>query len=289
MKIFIITIPFLLMFSLSSHGQNTFMSNTQQSEQTVRNFLDVVRSGKSPERASEFMADSVKAHQLNAEDPKIVIRSPENYAQHVNEFLTTYGHFQFEVTELIASNDKVYARWKQTGNQIAEVDGFKPTGLPVIEIGSVVYRVANGKIVEYWVLTDRKGAEIQQQTNAQAKPGLDKTSPPYSDAYISEDMLYISGQIGTDHATGKLVNSSFEAEVTQAMENLGNILRKSGLHYKNLVNVTIYLTSMDNYAVTNAVYSKYFDKKFPARVCIAVKELPLQAHIEIAAVAGFNN
>lgn len=288
MKNHTITLLLLLAISIGSNAQNTTMNITQQSEKTVRDFLEIVRSGKSPERASEFMADSVKAHQLNAEHLETVARTPENYSQHVNEFLQSYGHYQFEVTELIASNDKVYARWKQTGNQIGDVDEFKSTGLPVTEIGSAVYRVSNGKIVEYWIQIDRKGTEIQLQNNGKAKSGAIKTRLPFADAYISGDALYISGQIGIDD-TGKLVNNGFEAEATQVMENLGNVLRKSRLHYKNLVNVTIYLTSMDNYAAANTIYSKYFDKKFPARVCVAVKELPRQAHIEIAAVAGFNN
>ncbi|SDT57217.1 reactive intermediate/imine deaminase [Mucilaginibacter mallensis] len=288
MKNYTIALLFLLVISVSSNAQNTTMNTTQLAENTVRNFLEIVRSGKSPERASEFMADSVKAHQLNAEHPETITRTPENYTQHVNEFLQGYGHYQFEVTELIASNDKVYARWKQTGNQTGDVDGFKPTGLPVTEIGSAVYRVAGGKIVEYWVQIDRKGTEIQQQNNSSVKSGSSKAGLPFPDAYISGDVLYISGQIGIDH-TGELVNTGFEAEATQVMENLGNVLRKNRLHYKDLVNVTIYLTSMDNYAALNKVYSNYFGKKFPARVCIAVKELPRQAHVEIAAVADFNN
>lgn len=101
------------------------MNTTRSAEKTVREFLEIVRSGKSPERAAEYMADSVKAHQLNAENPEIVTRTPENYTQHVNEFIQAYGHYQFEITELIAGSDKVYARWKQTGNQTGDMDEFK--------------------------------------------------------------------------------------------------------------------------------------------------------------------
>jgi reactive intermediate/imine deaminase len=288
MKNYTITLVLLSVLILNSNAQNTTMNTTTSSEKTVRNFLEIVRSGKSPERASEFMADTVEAHQLNAEHLETVTRTPENYTQHVKEFINSYGHYQFEITELIASNDKVYARWQQTGNQIGDVDDFKSTGLPVIEVGSAVYRVAAGKIVEYWIQIDRKGAEIQQQNNRKIKSGGGKAGLPFSDGYISGDALYISGQIGIDH-TGELVNTGFEAEAKQVMENVGNVLRKSRLHYNDLINVTIYLTSMDDYAALNKVYSNYFDKKFPARVCIAVKELPRQAHIEIAAVAGFDN
>jgi len=287
MKNYILTFLLLWAIALNSKAQNTTMKNSTTAEKTVREFLEIVRSGRSPERASEFMADSVKAHQLNAENLETLNRSPDNYAQHVKEFIQAYGHYQFEITELIASGDKVYARWKQTGNQTGDVDEYKASGLPVTEIGSAVYRVSNGKIVEYWVQIDRKGTEIQQQKNSGMTSVSDKNGLPFPDAYISGDALYISGQIGIDQ-TGELVKGGFAAQAKQVMDNLGNVLRKSRLHFKDLVNVTIYLTSMDNYAELNQVYRMYFDKKFPARVCIAVKELPRQAQIEIAAVAGFN-
>ena len=286
MKNHIITLLLLSAIAPGSNAQNKIMNTTTSSEKTVREFLETVRSGKSPERASEFMANSVKAHQLNAENPETVNRTPENYTQHVKEFIQAYGHYQFEITELIASDDRVYARWKQTGNQIGNVDEFKASGLPVTEIGSAVYRVSNGKIVEYWIQIDRKGTEIQQQKNSNVV-SVPKNGLPFPDAYISGDALYISGQTGVDQ-TGELVKGGFEAQAKQVMDNLGNVLRKSRLHYKDLVNVTIYLTSMNNYAELNQVYRTYFDKKFPARVCIAVKEMPRQAQIEIAAVAGFN-
>ncbi|WP_158798366.1 ester cyclase [Pedobacter sp. L105] len=141
------------------------MKITTSAGKTVVEFLEVVRSGKSPERAPEFLADSVKAHQLNAENPQTVVRTPENFTQNIKDFIQACGHYQFEITELIASGDKVYARWKQTGNQIGDVNEFKASRLPVTEIGSAVYRVSDGKIIEYWVQIDRKGTEIQQQHN----------------------------------------------------------------------------------------------------------------------------
>jgi reactive intermediate/imine deaminase len=273
----------------TSKTQTLTMDITQQSETTVRNFLQIVRAGKAPERAPEFMAAEVLANQLNAENPQTIIRTPQNYAEHIHDFIAIYGNFDFEITELIANNDKVYVRWKQTGKQVGDVDGFKATGLPVTEISSCIYRLEHGKIVEYWIQTDRKGTELQLQANQITKADSAKTALPFADAVHSGDVVYISGQVGVDHTTGKLVDSNFEAEAQQVMENLGMVLRKYKLHYRNLINVTIYLTSMDNYAAANKVYSKFFDHTFPARVCIAVKELPRKAHIEIAAIADTRN
>jgi reactive intermediate/imine deaminase len=116
-----------------------------------------------------------------------------------------------------------------------------------------------------------------QQSNAQALP--------FSAAVPVGDALYISGQVGTDPGTNTLVTDSFGAEARQVMDNIGKVLRNHNLTYGDLVNVTIYLTDMDHYVETNEVYRKYFATTFPARVCIAVKQLPLKANIEISAIA----
>ncbi|QHT72084.1 ester cyclase [Rhodocytophaga rosea] len=142
------------------------MRTTHTSEQIVREFLLTVRSGKNPDKARDFMAGKVLAHQMNSENPQTVERTPQNYAAHVKEFVEMYGQFEFEITELIAQENKVYARWKQTGKHLTEIDGYSPTGLPLTEIASAVYRLENGKIVEYWIQIDRAGFDKQlQQAN----------------------------------------------------------------------------------------------------------------------------
>ena len=108
---------------------------------------------------------------------------------------------------------------------------------------------------------------------------------PFSKAVASNGMLYISGQIGIDPTTNSLPSTGFEAEADQVMKNLGEVLQGSGLTHDDLVNVTIYLKSMGNYPAANTVYSRYFSGNFPARVCIAVYDLPVNANIEIAAIA----
>lgn len=108
---------------------------------------------------------------------------------------------------------------------------------------------------------------------------------PFSEAAEAGGMLYISGQIGSDPVSGDLVNHSYAAEAGQVMKNIGLVLQRNKLQYSDLVNVTIYLTDMGNYQETNVVYRQYFTAPFPARVCIAVRELPKKASIEISAVA----
>ncbi|HEX5169979.1 MAG TPA: ester cyclase [Cyclobacteriaceae bacterium] len=140
--------------------------NTQVNKEMVRQFLEIVRAGKDPDKANVFMADTILAHQMNAENQTTVKRTPQNYADHIREFLTMYGKFTFEITELIAEGDKVYARWIQEGKHLSEIDGYAPTGKPLTEIASAVYQLKEGKIVAYWIQIDRLGFEKQLQQNS---------------------------------------------------------------------------------------------------------------------------
>jgi len=151
-----------------AHQAPAVTSATASPKEVVAGFLRDVRSGAHLERAADYFADRVVAHQLNAEDPRVVVRTPADYASHVAEFGESYGRFELEVTELIAEDDRVYARWRQVGCHIGVVDGHAPTRKPVIELASAVYRVADGRIVEYWIQVDRWGTEAQLRANRDA-------------------------------------------------------------------------------------------------------------------------
>lgn len=130
-------------------------------EVVVRGFLETVRAGADPDAAGRYMADVVTAHQVLSEQVMVVRRTPAQYADHVREFLAAYGDYDFQITEFIASGDRVYARWRQEGRHLQSMAGEPVTGKPLIDISSAVYRVQDGKIVEYWIQTDRKGMELQ--------------------------------------------------------------------------------------------------------------------------------
>ena len=150
---------------MAQHSSNQSASITTENKEIIKLFLEQVRSGKQPDNAILFMGDSILAHQMNAEEQTTVKRTPQNYADHVREFLKMYGNFSFEITELIADGDKVYVRWQQTGKHLSEIDGYAPTGKPLTEIASCVYRLENGKILEYWIQIDRLGFDKQLQQN----------------------------------------------------------------------------------------------------------------------------
>jgi 2-iminobutanoate/2-iminopropanoate deaminase len=108
---------------------------------------------------------------------------------------------------------------------------------------------------------------------------------PYSPSVKAGATLYISGQIPIDPATKKLVAGDIKEQTRQVMKNIGAILESNGMNYSNLVQCTIYLTNLDNYAPVNEAYAEFFNGKYPARVAIQVMRLPMGAEIEIGSVA----
>lgn len=110
---------------------------------------------------------------------------------------------------------------------------------------------------------------------------------PYSQAILSGDTLYVSGQIPLDPITGNMVDSSYPIATKQVMDNIGAILSASGMGYENIVKSTIFLIDMNEFPAVNAVYASYFDltDRFPARETVAVAGLPKGAMVEISVIA----
>jgi 2-iminobutanoate/2-iminopropanoate deaminase len=108
---------------------------------------------------------------------------------------------------------------------------------------------------------------------------------PYSQANFANGVLYISGQIPVDPATGKLVEG-IEKETHQVMKNLEAILKEAGMTFKNVVKASIFLKSMDDFAVMNDIYASYLDaESYPARETVQVSCLPKNVDIEISMIA----
>jgi 2-iminobutanoate/2-iminopropanoate deaminase len=107
---------------------------------------------------------------------------------------------------------------------------------------------------------------------------------PYSQAVRAGDMLFISGQIPIDPATGKMVEG-LEAQVSQALENLKAIVEAAGGSMASIVKTTVLLQSMGDFKAMNGIYAGYFESDPPARAAFEVGALPLGAMVEIEAVA----
>ena len=107
---------------------------------------------------------------------------------------------------------------------------------------------------------------------------------PYSQGIIVEKMLFSSGQISLDPATGEVVGTTIVEQAEQVMKNLGAILAEAGVGYDKVVKTTCFLADMGDFGAFNEVYGKYFTEK-PARSCVAVKTLPKNVLCEVEVIA----
>lgn len=107
---------------------------------------------------------------------------------------------------------------------------------------------------------------------------------PYSQGIIAGDMLYSSGQIPLDPATGEIVGNDITEQAQQVMKNLGGVLEAAGVSYGKVVKTTCFLADMGDFAAFNEVYAQYFTEK-PARSCVAVKTLPKNVLCEVEVIA----
>jgi 2-iminobutanoate/2-iminopropanoate deaminase len=109
---------------------------------------------------------------------------------------------------------------------------------------------------------------------------------PYSQAIKANGFLFVAGQVGLDPKTRQLVAGGFEQETTQVMKNIQAILAAAGLGFADVVNTTIYLKDVGNFAKVNEIYGRYFTGDYPARTTVGVAALPGNANVEIAVVAA---
>ncbi|MEG0602819.1 MAG: RidA family protein [Mucinivorans sp.] len=107
---------------------------------------------------------------------------------------------------------------------------------------------------------------------------------PYSQAVLSGDTLYVSGQLPIDVATGKMPEG-IEAQTAQSLKNIDVILREGGFSRSDVVKSTVLLSNLDDFGAMNVVYGKFYGEPFPARVAYEVVRLPLGALVEIETIA----
>lgn len=108
---------------------------------------------------------------------------------------------------------------------------------------------------------------------------------PYSQAIRVGNIVYTSGQIPLDPATGAFVEGGIKEQTRQALTNIKAILEEAGTSMDNVVKTTVFMANMDDFADMNAVYAEFFTKPYPARSAVAVKTLPKGALIEIEVIA----
>lgn len=108
---------------------------------------------------------------------------------------------------------------------------------------------------------------------------------PYNQAVIANGVLYVSGQIPLDPATGELVSGSIEEETEMVMKNLQAILEAANTSFDAVIKCSIFISDMGQFGQINAVYGNYFGENAPARECVEVSKLPKGVNVEISCMA----
>lgn len=112
-----------------------------------------------------------------------------------------------------------------------------------------------------------------------------KAIGPYSQAIQSGSLLFVSGVMPIDPTTNTLVENTIEAQAKQVMKNIDGVLKAAGYTVDDVVKTTCFLSDINNFAAFNEVYGNYFTSK-PARSCMAVKDLPKDALVEVEVIAN---
>jgi 2-iminobutanoate/2-iminopropanoate deaminase len=108
---------------------------------------------------------------------------------------------------------------------------------------------------------------------------------PYSQAIKAGNMLFISGQIAIQKPSGNLITENIEAETTQVMKNVEEILKAGGMDFSHVVKSTIFLKDFNDFATVNGIYGKHFKSNPPARETVEVSRLPKDVNVEISCIA----
>ena len=108
---------------------------------------------------------------------------------------------------------------------------------------------------------------------------------PYSQAVSANGLLFVSGQIPANPATGDIITTGISDEATMVMENLKAILNEAGVGFDSIIKATIFLTDMQTFAQVNEVYGSYFTDNFPARETVQISALPKGVNVEISVIA----
>jgi len=122
---------------------------------------------------------------------------------------------------------------------------------------------------------------------AVSTPSAPKAIGPYSQAIRAGSLLFVSGQVPIDPATGQIVNGDIAAQTHRVFQNIGEILKAGGASFDHVVRTTVFLEDMNDFAAMNEAYATYFTAPAPARATVQVSRLPKDARVEIDVIAAF--
>ena len=122
---------------------------------------------------------------------------------------------------------------------------------------------------------------------AVSSPDAPKAIGPYSQAVRAGQLLFLSGQVPLDPATGEIVSGDIAAQTRRVFENLAAVLKAGGRSLNDVVRTTVFLADMNDFAEVNKVYASYFSEPYPARATVQVARLPKDARVEIDVIASY--
>ena len=123
---------------------------------------------------------------------------------------------------------------------------------------------------------------------AVSSPDAPKAIGPYSQAVRAGQLLFVSGQVPLDPATGQIVSGDISTQTRRVFDNLGAVLKAGGRSFADVVRTTVFLADMNDFAAVNEVYGTYFSEPYPARATVQVARLPKDARVEIDVIASFD-
>ena len=123
--------------------------------------------------------------------------------------------------------------------------------------------------------------------HAVTTPSAPKAIGPYSQGIRAGSLLFVSGQVPIDPATGQIIAGDIAAQTHRVFQNIGEILKAGGASFDHVVRTTVFLADMNDFSAMNEVYATYFTSPAPARATVEVSRLPKDARVEIDVIASF--
>jgi 2-iminobutanoate/2-iminopropanoate deaminase len=123
--------------------------------------------------------------------------------------------------------------------------------------------------------------------HAVSSPDAPAAIGPYSPAVRAGQLLFISGQVPIDPATGQMIEGDVAAQTRRVLDNVGALLLAADRSFADVVRTTIFLADMNDFAAVNAIYAQYFSEPYPARATVQVARLPKDARVEIDVIAFY--
>jgi 2-iminobutanoate/2-iminopropanoate deaminase len=123
---------------------------------------------------------------------------------------------------------------------------------------------------------------------AVSSPNAPNAIGPYSAAIRAGSLLFVSGQIPLDPATGQMVAGGIAAQTRRVLDNVGALLDAGSRSFADVVRTTIFLADMNDFAAVNEIYGQYFSEPYPARATVQVARLPKDARVEIDVIASYD-